>query len=282
MANTDKFIQAARRFSTTIGSGGVADAVVTTVPITTIPAVFSNGDTIEFVVNRVSTTGTLTPDNEETIVGTVSGSNVITCDRGVEGTAQAHSAGDVVEIKLTADMWNRLIEGILNDHSQLGKHTQVSLVPSSAPAPTTQGLTKYDSDDDKIKYGDGSNTRTVVTEDQSATMTNKRVTPRVSTETSSATPTINTDNVDMHTITALAAAITSMTTNLSGTPTNGQKLIIRFKDDGTARAITWGASFASRGATLPTTTVISKTMYVGLIWNSTASTWDCVAVSTEA
>ena len=109
-----------------------------------------------------------------------------------------------------------------------------------------------------------------------------RVTPRSTTEASSATPTINTDNTDIHTITALAAAITSMTTNLSGTPVNGQKLIIRIKDDGTARAITWGASFASRGATLPTTTVLSKTMYVGLIYNLTATTWDCVAAVVEA
>ncbi len=113
------------------------------------------------------------------------------------------------------------------------------------------------------------------------TLTNKRVTPRVGTTTSSATPTINTDNVDVFTITALAAAITSMTTNLSGTPTAGQKLIIRIKDDGTARAITWGASFASRGGTLPTTTVAGKTMYVGFIWNEVASTWDCVSVAKE-
>lgn len=113
------------------------------------------------------------------------------------------------------------------------------------------------------------------------TLTNKRVTSRVTTEASSATPTINTDNCDMHTITALAAAITSMTTNLSGTPTNGQKLIIRILDNGTARAITWGASFASRGATLPTTTVLSKYLYVGFIYNSAASKWDCVAVSQE-
>jgi len=99
---------------------------------------------------------------------------------------------------------------------------------------------------------------------------------------SHATPTINTDTTDIFTITALAAAITSMTTNLSGTPVNGQKLIIRIKDDGTARAITWGASFASRGATLPTTTVLSKTQYSGFIYNSTASTWDLVATSNEA
>lgn len=121
-----------------------------------------------------------------------------------------------------------------------------------------------------------------VTASSTTTFTNKRVTPRVGTTTSSATPTINTDNYDVYTITALAADITSFTTNLSGTPTAEQKLIIRIKDDGTARAITWGASFASRGATLPTTTVLGKVLRVGLIWNEVASTWDCVATSQEA
>lgn len=114
------------------------------------------------------------------------------------------------------------------------------------------------------------------------TLTNKRVTPRTGTVASAAEPTIDTDAVDIFTITALAVAITSMTTNLSGTPTIGQKLVIRFKDDGTGRAISWGASFASRGATLPTTTTANKTTYAGLIWNGVASTWDCVAAVTEA
>lgn len=114
-----------------------------------------------------------------------------------------------------------------------------------------------------------------------ATLTNKRITPRVGTVASSATPAINTDNVDVFTITALAVAITSMTTNLSGTPTAEQKLTIRFKDDGTSRTIAWGASFASRGATLPTATVAGKILRVGLIWNEVASTWDCVAAPVE-
>ena len=122
----------------------------------------------------------------------------------------------------------------------------------------------------------------VVTLTNTATLTNKRITPRVTSITSSATPTINTDSCDFVTITALAAPITSMTTNLSGTPTDGQKLIIRFKDNGAARAITWGASFASRGVTLPSTTVISKVLTVGFLWNSVTSTWDCVASAQEA
>jgi hypothetical protein len=34
--------------------------------------------------------------------------------------------------------------------------------------------------------------------------------------------------------------------------------------------------------TLPTTTVISKTLYLGMIYNSTDTKWDVVAVAQEA
>lgn len=109
------------------------------------------------------------------------------------------------------------------------------------------------------------------------TLTNKRITSRVTTIVSSATPTVNTDNCDAVTITAQAVAITSMTTNLSGTPTNFQKLLYRIKDDGTGRAITWGASFVAKGATLPTTTVAGKLLTAGFIYDTVAATWGCVA-----
>lgn len=122
----------------------------------------------------------------------------------------------------------------------------------------------------------------VLTLSGTQTVTNKRITPRVGSTTSSATPTINTDDVDAYSLTAQAAAITSMTTNLSGTPTNFQKLIIRIKDDGTARAITWGASFEARGVALPTTTVISKVLTVGFIYDTVTSKWGCVASAQEA
>lgn len=125
-------------------------------------------------------------------------------------------------------------------------------------------------------------TGAVVGTTNSQTLTNKRITPRVSTEASSATPTINTDDVDAHSITALAAAITSMTTNLSGTPTNFQKLVIRIKDNGTARGITWGTGFEARGVALPTTTVLSKVLTLGFIYDTVTSKWGCVASAQEA
>lgn len=113
-----------------------------------------------------------------------------------------------------------------------------------------------------------------------ATFTNKRITARTGTVASSATPTINTDNIDYFSITALATAITSFTTNLSGTPTTGQTLWISITDNGTARAITWGASFESSGnITLPTTTVISTRLDVAFIWNEATNKWRCVGVA---
>jgi hypothetical protein len=117
----------------------------------------------------------------------------------------------------------------------------------------------------------------VVTTTATQTLTNKRITPRINTVTSSATPAINVDTTDQFNITAQAAAITSMTSGLTGTPTDGQPLTVRIKDNGTARAITWGASFSTTGLGTPiTTTVVNKTHIVQFIYDSTAAKWACI------
>jgi len=116
----------------------------------------------------------------------------------------------------------------------------------------------------------------VLTTTNTKTVTNKRVQKRAVTVTQHATPTINTDNGDIFNITGLAQAITSMTTNLTGTPVDGEMILIQITDDGTARAITWGASFASTiEATLPTTTMLGKRLRVYLMYNGTTSDWEC-------
>lgn len=68
----------------------------------------------------------------------------------------------------------------------------------------------------------------------------------------------------------------------TGSPSDGQSLMIRIKDDGTARAITWDVIFRTVGVTLPTTTVVGKTLYVGCKWNLADSKWDVLAVGREA
>lgn len=111
------------------------------------------------------------------------------------------------------------------------------------------------------------------------TLSNKRITKRTGTTTSSATPTINTDNVDYYSITALSTAITSFTSSLSGTPAGGDLLWISITDNGTARAITWGASFEASTVALPTTTVISTRLDVLFAWNTVTSKWRCIAAA---
>ncbi len=102
----------------------------------------------------------------------------------------------------------------------------------------------------------------------------------VTTNAPGATPSINTDTTDYAVFTGLNAAITSLTTNLTGTPTNGQMLEISFTDDGTARAITPGSSFANTGTvSFPTTTVISTRLRVVLEYSSAASKWEVVGVA---
>lgn len=113
---------------------------------------------------------------------------------------------------------------------------------------------------------------------ETQTFTNKRNTKRTGTTTSSATPTINTDNVDEYYITAQAVNITSFTTNLSGTPVKGDHLYISII--GTAdRAITWGASFGNGPAALPTTTI--TTTELSTFFKYDGSIWRCYATGSR-
>ncbi len=63
---------------------------------------------------------------------------------------------------------------------------------------------------------------------------------------------------------------------------DGQSLIIRIKDNGTARAISWGNQYRAVGVTLPTTTIINKTLYIGGKYNSADSKVDVIAIAVEA
>jgi hypothetical protein len=125
--------------------------------------------------------------------------------------------------------------------------------------------------------------RAVFTSD-TQTLTNKRIDPRaVPASATSGTLTPNGDTTDLYEAEGLTGGITLA--QPSGTPVDGQKLLIRLKDNGTARAITWTTSagaFRAVGITLPTTTVINKVTYVGCVYNATDSFWDAVATVTQA
>jgi hypothetical protein len=102
----------------------------------------------------------------------------------------------------------------------------------------------------------------------------------VASVTSASTVTPTSDASNQYNVTALAVPATFAAP--SGTPVDGQKLVLRIKDDGTARALTWNAIYRVVGTVLPTTTVATKTTYVGCIYNSADTVWDVVAVTTQS
>jgi len=105
------------------------------------------------------------------------------------------------------------------------------------------------------------------------------ITPTVQTVASSATVTPVSTN-DLVTVTAQATGLTLA--NPTGTFAEGQSLMIRIKDNGTAQTIAFGTNYRAIGITLPTTTVISKTIYLGIIYNSTDAKWDILGLNQQA
>lgn len=116
------------------------------------------------------------------------------------------------------------------------------------------------------------------------TLSSKRIVSRAIIQTSNSFLSWNSNNYDQYSLTALASSLTMDAD--SGSPTEGQKMLFRIKDNGTARGFGWligsAKGFRPVGVTLPTTTVPSKVLYIGCIFNSTDNIWDVVAVSREA
>lgn len=103
--------------------------------------------------------------------------------------------------------------------------------------------------------------------------------PAIQSVTSAATVT-PTFSDDMVKITAQAAALALA--NPTGTAISGHGLVIRIKDNGTARAISFDTQYRAIGVNLPTTTVVNKTLYLGMVYNADDTKWDVVAVAQEA
>jgi hypothetical protein len=124
--NTDKFIKVTSNKGWQLGAGGIPDATATSFPLVSADDIPTDTAVI-VTVDRVDANKKPTPSKMERIVGVVSGDNITNCIRGFDGTAQQHSAGAVVEIVIAKGNWNRVMEGILAEHGQDGKHNQQKL-----------------------------------------------------------------------------------------------------------------------------------------------------------
>jgi hypothetical protein len=120
-------------------------------------------------------------------------------------------------------------------------------------------------------------TGTLATLAGTETLTNKRITPRVVTAADATSITPNTDSADV-TYQANTQAAGTLTINADGgTPTNGQKWILKTKTTN-AQTFAWNAQFVgSTDLALPTVTTAAKVDYFGFIWEAVASKWNMVA-----
>ena len=138
-----------------------------------------------------------------------------------------------------------------------------------------------------VGLGNVDNTSDTTKNSASATLTNKDVSGtsntliKRSTATSSATPTPTGDgDFNHYSLTALAA--NAVFAAPSGTPKEGNKLVIRVTPDATPRTLGFNAIYRAIGVSLPATTIASKTFYLGAVYNSTDSVWDVVAYGVQA
>lgn len=218
----------------------------------------------------IATSGQIGPDNfllpsgQTVFLGHTDAGNIIIDSYAPGSSDIGNTTEDVVVIKPTSHWVDLMVDFMDAEHDHDGTHTDVTAATVSTTGDVTVG-DKLNMGAEEVSTGGGIFTLPGVKVATAGTDGN-------------IAPTINSS---VYVVTALGAAGTVAAPS-GGTPRDGQGLLIRIKDNGTARALTWNAIYRAVGCTLPTTTVLGKTMYIGMRYNTADGKWDCLSVSKEA
>ena len=108
--------------------------------------------------------------------------------------------------------------------------------------------------------------------------------PRFSTYTVATTATLtpNPSTYDAFAVSAQAGPLTIANPSPMTGILDGRRMILRIRDNGTTRALTFGAAYRPIGNVLPISTSPGKLMYMGFMYNSADALWDLVAITPEA
>ena len=259
-------------FSSSIAAGGLGFVITQGVLSNVNTASFLAGDTLYVGASAGALTKTMpTAPNHLTRIGIVERANA---GNGliyvfVQNGFQLDELSDV-DITSTLPVNNDVLTYITGTNN-LWKPRSIATILGYTPESTSNKSSSYTSSS-TTTYA---NTKALV--DGLATKQDRN--PNVQTTASAATVTPTSTN-DIVTITAQAASL--LLGNPTGAWVEGQPLIIRIKDNGTARAISFDTNYRAIGITLPTTTVISKTIYLGIIYNSTDAKWDVIGYNLQA
>jgi hypothetical protein len=108
------------------------------------------------------------------------------------------------------------------------------------------------------------------------TLENKRITPRVTTNSTVSSTEVrpNADTDDQYNATSLGGA--AFIYRPTGTPTDGQRLTIRLNSDA-GTTLTWSSFYVGAGIVLPTS--MDSFTYIGCIYNAATSRWNVTAIT---
>ena len=265
------------------GTAQAGDSYIISVGGTVDSVVFNVGDRIIAITDNAST-GTFAAnwfkaDYTDQVLSVASKTGAVTLDANdVAEVSNKRYMTDAQETKLdsvesSADVTDAVNVGS-SIHGATAKTTPVDADTFPMIDSAASNVLK------KVTWANIKATLKTYFDSLTTTLTNKRITKRIGTTASSSTPTPSADDHDQYNVTALAAGATFGAP--TGTPTDGQTLIIRVKDNGTARTLAYNAIYRALGVTLPTTTVISKTIYLGMIYNAADTKWDVTAVAEQA
>lgn len=183
----------------------------------------------------------------------------------IYGTDQVYAAGATTQVYIPLSSYrdNRLIDALLQQHTQAGAHQNLT---------NTGGLT---TDTLSVSGSSSLASATATTGSFSGNVTvggQLQVTGASTTSGSTITP-----SSQIYDVTALAA---SATINVpSFTPWNGAPFLIRIVDNGSAQSLTFASGYTNiSGLALPTTTVAGKYLTIAGMYNSALSKWQIMGI----
>lgn len=211
--------------------------------------------------------GLITPASKRDFRGRVSGADIIIDAMETGSVDDGNVIGQVIIVKPNTSWANRVATFIKNATNNGTPENLWAAVLNAASAVITGALSV------------GSNLtvtgNTDVTGNLAVTGTS-RVIPVTVASTASITP-----SSQIYDVTALA--VTAVINAPSFAAANGISMIIRIKDNGTARALSFNAIYTNvSGLDTPTTTVAGKLLTIGAMYNSATSKWEIQGLNQQA